>query len=131
MDFSAFDQTKMEEHAKRARGEWQQTEAYREFEEKSRGRSDEAENALAQGLMSFFEEFGKIKESNPASDAAQKLVARLQAYITEHYYTCTPQILKGLGAMYAAGGEFTENIDKTGGRSTAVFAAKAIEIYCK
>ena len=70
MDFSAFDQTKMEEHAKQAKENWQHTEAYREFEEKSKGRSGEAENALAQGLMSFFEEFGKIKESNPASVAA-------------------------------------------------------------
>ena len=55
----------------------------------------------------------------------------MQAYITEHYHPCTPQTLKGLGAMYAAGGEFTENIDKTGGIGTAAFAAKAIEIYCK
>ena len=65
--------------------------------------------------MSFFEAFGKIKESNLASGAVQKLAAHLRAYITEHYYPCTPQTLKGLGAMYAAGGEFTENIDKTGG----------------
>ena len=37
---------------------------------------------------------------------------------------------EGLGAMYASGGEFTENIDKAAGIGTAVFAAKAIEIYC-
>lgn len=65
--------------------------------------------------MSFFEAFGKIKESNLASGAVRKLAAHLRAYITEHYYLCTPKTLKGLGAMYAAGGEFTENIDKTGG----------------
>lgn len=81
--------------------------------------------------MSFFEAFGKIKESNLTSGAVQKLSAHLRAYITEHYYLCTPQTLKGLGAMYAAGGEFTEKIDKTGGYGTAAFAAKAIEIYCK
>lgn len=38
---------------------------------------------------------------------------------------------EGLGAMYASGGEFTENIDKAAGIGTAVFAAKAIEIYCR
>lgn len=79
--------------------------------------------------MSFFEAFGKIKESTRRP--VQKLAAHLRAYITEHYYPCTPQTLKGLGAMYAAGGEFTENIDKTGGYGTAAFAAKAMEIYCK
>ena len=70
--------------------------------------------------MSFFEAFSKIKESNLASGAVQKLSAHLRAYITEHYYLCTPQTLKGLGAMYAAGGEFTQNIDKTGGYGTAL-----------
>ena len=33
--------------------------------------------------------------------------------------------------MYAAGGEFTENIDKAGGEGTAVFAQRAIAIYCR
>ena len=46
--------------------------------------------------MSFSEAFGKIKESNLASGAVQKLSAYLRAYITEHYYPCTPQTLKGL-----------------------------------
>lgn len=79
--------------------------------------------------MSFFEAFGKIKESTRRP--VRKLSAHLRAYITEHYYPCTPQTLKGLGAMYAAGGEFTQNIDKTGGYGTAAFAAKTMEIYCK
>lgn len=76
--------------------------------------------------MSFFEAFGKIKESNLASGAVQKLSAHLRAYITEHYYLCTPQTLKGLGAMYAAGGEFTENIDKTGGYGTALLRQRPL-----
>ena len=31
--------------------------------------------------------------------------------------------------MYAAGGEFTENIDAYSGKGTAEFAAKAIEYF--
>jgi hypothetical protein len=31
--------------------------------------------------------------------------------------------------MYAAGGEFTENIDKAAGEGTASFVNKAIEIF--
>ena len=63
MDFSAFGQRKTEEYAKQAKDKWQYVQAYQEFAEKSKRRSGEAENALAQGLMSFFEAFGKIKES--------------------------------------------------------------------
>ena len=81
--------------------------------------------------MLFFADFGKIKETDPAAPAAQTLVKRLQAYISEHYYRCTPEILNGLGSMYASGGAFTENIDKAGGEGTAAFAAQAISVYCR
>ena len=67
----------------------------------------------------------------PDSDAVQQQVRRLQDFITAHFYTCTDQILAGLGKMYAAGGEFTENIDRAGGEGTAVFTAAAIAEYCK
>ena len=71
-----------------------------------------------------------MKEEDAKSELVQTQVKKLQEFITEHYYTCTKEILNGLGSMYACGGEFTENIDKFGGEGTAVFVAKAIEIYC-
>ena len=66
----------------------------------------------------------------PASGAAQALVKRLRDFITANYYDCTPQILSGLGAMYAAEGEMRDNIDRAGGPGTAAFAAEAVRIYC-
>ena len=55
----------------------------------------------------------------------------LQSYFTEHFYTCTPQILQGLAQMDAGGGSMTENIDAAGGKGTAEFARDAIVAYCK
>ncbi len=52
-------------------------------------------------------------------------------HITQNFYTCTNEILSGLGKMYAGGGDFTKNIDSYGGEGTAEFAHQAIEIYCK
>ena len=52
-------------------------------------------------------------------------------YITENFYTCTKEILYGLGRMYAGGGEFTKSINEAGGEGTAEYAAEAIAIYCK
>ena len=72
-----------------------------------------------------------MKDLSPASDTAQALAAKLQGFITKNYYTCTKEIFGGLGKVYAAGGEFTENIDKAGGAGTAAFAAAAIEEYCR
>ena len=130
-DFTAFDTAKMDEYATKAKEKWQHTNAYQEYTQKNKGRSKDAEEALARGLMLIFSDFGKCKDGDPALPEAQALVKRLQAYISENYYQCTPEILQTLGAMYGAGGEFTENIDKAGGEGTAKFVERAISIYCK
>ena len=133
MDFSAFDAKKLDEYAAQAKAAWGQTEAYKEFEEKEKGRTKEQSDQIAEGMMALFTEFGLImREGKTAeSDVAQAQVKKLQEYITEHFYTCTPKILAGLGKMYNGGGSMTENIDKFGGDGTADFAAEAIEVYCK
>ena len=129
MNFTAFDNGKQQAYARQAREQWGHTAAYAEFEEKSRSRSDEAQTALGHGLMSIFTEFGQIRSLSPDSQPAQALVRKLQNYITANYYRCTDEILSGLGAMYAAGGDFTDNIDAAGGTGTAQFAADAIAAY--
>lgn len=129
MDFSAFDTTKMETYAKQAKAKWGQTDAYHEFEKRSKGRTKDDEQKLGEGLMELFVEFGKMKEGNPAGSGVQAQVKKLQDYITEHYYTCTKDILKGLGEMYSAGGSMTENIDRAGGEGTARFVTEAVRIF--
>ena len=131
MDFSAYDQRKIDEYSARAKEKWGGTDAYKEYEQKTAGQSKADARSAADGLMDIFRELGEIRTTSPASNEAQALVKKLQDYITAHYYTCTSQILRGLGQMYAAGGEMTESIDKAGGEGTAVFARNAIEIYCK
>ena len=130
MDFTVFDTEKIAEYSRRAKEQWGQTEAFKEFERKSEKRTEEEEQSVATEFMKLFSEFGRLKDQEPAAEPVQAQVKKLQTYITEHYYKCTDEILRGLGEMYAAGGEFTENIDKAGGKGTAAFTAKAIEIYC-
>ena len=131
MDFSAFDTSKIDEYAAEAKAKWGKTDAYAEYEKKSEGRSKNEEQDLGKGLMAILAAFGKMKDKHADDPEVQEQVKKLQAYITEHYYTCTKQILAGLGQMYAAGGEFTGNIDAAGGKGTAAFAAEAIGVYCK
>ena len=130
MKFEAFDTGKIDEYAAKAKAAWGETAAYKEFEQRSRGRSKEADASLAGRMMDIFSEMGAIKDTDPASDEAQGPVRKLQGFITDNYYTCTKEILSGLGQAYAAGGEFTRNIDKAGGEGTAQFAASAIAVYC-
>ena len=133
MDFTAFDTKKLDEYAEEAKKKWGATEAYKEFEEKTKGMSRNRQNQMGAALMELFVEFGDMvkKGAKPADDAVQAQVKKLQDYITDSFYTCTNEILAGLGKMYACGGEFTTNIDKASGEGTAVFVNEAIEVYCK
>ena len=131
LTFDAFDTRKIDEYAAQAKASWGKTPAYKEFEEKSKGRTKEDNQKIHQGMIDIFGEFGQIRNTDPASEEAQSLVKKLQDYITEHFYTCTDEILSGLGKMYAGGGDFTTNIDRMGGEGTAAFTNKAIEIHCE
>ena len=70
--------------------------------------------------------------SNASADSveAQALVAKLQVRIMENYYTCTDEILAGLGKMYFADDRFKKNIDEYG-EGTAEFASEAITAFCQ
>ena len=131
MDFSSFDTERIDRYAKDAKKKWGKTGAYKEYETKTAGQSKAQMQATGDKLMDIFKEFGAIRHLSPASSEAQALVAKLQNFITENYYTCTKQILFGLGQMYAAPGEMNENIDKAGGEGTGAFAKDAITVYCK
>ena len=130
MDFSAFDTKKIDEYTAQAKASWGSTPEYREFEEKSKGRGKAETAALNEQMMQIFVKFGAMKGEAPSSEKAQQLVKELKDFITAHFYTCSNQVLSGLGQMYAGGGEMTANIDRYGGEGTAVFANAAIQVFC-
>ncbi len=105
------------------------TDAYREHEQKTKNYTKEKWAEANDGLMTIFAEFAVCKNSGASADSAeaQALVAKLQAHITENYYTCTDEILAGLGKMYVADERFKKNIDKYG-EGTAEFVAEAIKV---
>ena len=111
---------------------WGNTEAYHEHIEKTKNYSNEKWSEANDRLMPIFSEFAALKNSGVTADSAeaQALVAGLQAHITDNYYTCTDEILAGLGKMYACDERFKNNIDKNGA-GTANFVSCAIQIYCK
>ena len=129
MDFNAYDTKKLDAYAREAKARWGHTDAWKESQE--RDKTQDQERADADGLMDIFRRLGQYREGSPADAQAQALIEELQQYITDHYYTCTKQILFGLGQMYAAGDEMNENIDRAGGAGTGDFARRAIEIYCR
>lgn len=131
LSFEAFDTRKIDEYAAEAKASWGTTDAYKEYEQKSAGRSKEEQQKLNIEMMNIFTEFSKIKNQRPDGEEAVGLAKKLQNFIAENLYTCTNDILQGLGKMYARGGDFTVNIDKACGKGTAEFANEAIQAYCR
>ena len=109
---------------------WGNTDAYSEHERKTKNYTKKKWAEANDGLMAIFAEFAACKNRGASvdSDEAQAIVAKLQDHITAHYYTCTDEILAGLGKMYVCDERFKKNIDKYG-EGTAEFASKAIAIF--
>ena len=115
-----------------ARSCWGDTDAYREHEQKTKKYTKEKWAEANDGLMAIFAEFAACKDSGTGADSAgaQALVAKLRTHITDNYYTCTDEILAGLGKMYVVDERFKKNSDKYG-EGTGEFVAQAIAVYCK
>ena len=122
----------MKKYDAEVRERWGDTESYREHEQKTKGYTREKWAEANDGLMAIFAEFSTCKANGakPGSAEAQVLVIKLQSHITANYYTCTDEILAGLGKMYIADERFKKNIDKYGD-GTAEFVSAAIAVYCK
>ena len=100
MDFTAFDTKKLDEYAAKAKQQWGATAAYQEYETKNAHETTQAQQENARALMALVAAFGHMQTKDPADPAVQAQVQKLQAFITEHYYTCTKEILHSLGQMY-------------------------------
>ena len=129
MDFNGFDSKKLDDYSVQAKALYGKTDAYKEFGQKSKHRTREQTQDLGAQVMDFFARLGKMRPCAPDSEAAQCWAKELQAFFTEHFYTCTPQILQGLAESYAGGGSMTENIDKAGGEGTGAFAREVLMRY--
>ena len=129
---SAFDNSKFEQYKAEAKEKWGSTDAYREYEEKAKDQSRDSAQSAADGLDAIFAEFAQCMENRETADSAvaQALVKKLQQHITDNFYTCTPQILAGLGQMYVLDERFRDNIDRHG-IGTAAFVSAAINHYAK
>ena len=132
---NAFDNSEYEaarqQYEDEAKRRWSDTSAYKESQTKTTGYSKEQWNDVLGGMNGIFAEFADCKNCGESADGdtAQRLVKKLQDYITTHFYHCTDEIFAGLGQMYVCDERFKNNIDKCG-EGTAEFVSKAVKIYC-
>ena len=113
-----------------ARRRWGDTEAYKESERRTAGYTADDWNDLSAGLDELMEGFARLKKNgiSPGDEQAISQTDKLRSFITERMYTCTDEILAGLGEMYVADERFTRNIDRHG-EGTAAYIAECIKNY--
>ena len=128
---TAFDNSEFEKYKVEAQEKWGNTDAYKEHAEKTKNYSKQKWNNLAEGMDHIMGEFAVCMKTGKMSNSeeAQSIVKMLQSHITENYYSCTNEILAGLGKMYVADERFKNNIDKHAD-GTAAFISEAIAVYC-
>ncbi|MFA9414306.1 MULTISPECIES: MerR family transcriptional regulator [unclassified Streptococcus] len=124
MTLDIFNQEELKQLQEEAQNRWGNTQAYQDFVAKTA--ADDWQTSHHE-LMTIFEEFGKLRHLTVTAPAVQEQVKRLQDTISEHYYPCTSEILRGLGMMYAQDNRFTQTIDQVAGAGTAQFVYEAIE----
>ena len=129
MEFKEFDAGELEaarrQYADEAKARWGHTEAWRESQEKTADPESQAAD-----MNDIFRRAAALREGDPAGAEAQALVKEWQGFISGHYYTCTKEILAGLGTMYTGDERFQKNLDRFGA-GTADFLSRAIAIYCE
>lgn len=111
---------------------WGETDAYKEYAEKTANYTQDQWQDVNNGLMTVLAKFAAcMKDGHAAdSDETQALVKELQNHITENCCTCTNEILAGLGKMYVADERFKSNINKYA-PDTAAFVSEAVATYCR
>ena len=128
----AFENRGFEAYKTEARERWGETDAYKEHAEKTKNYGRDKWNSIVADMDRIFGEFAVCMKNGAAPEAEepQMLVKKLQSHITDNYYTCTGEILSGLGQMYVADERFKRNIDQHAD-GTAAYVSEAIACFCR
>jgi len=133
MSFKEFDTSEIEamkeKYAAEAKEKWGHTNAYTESTNKTAQYNAQKWQEIQENQSEIFSNFAKNMDKQPDHPNVQELVKQWQDFLTNNFYTCTNEILQGLGQMYVADMRFTNNIDKHT-KGLAAFISKAIDVYC-
>lgn len=131
--FEAFDMSEIEKHkekyAEEVKEKYGHTDTYKESQMKTSKYTKEDWAAIKDESDKIMEQIVNFMDNGPEDPKVQEAVNTYRQHITDNYYTCTPEIFRGLGDMYVYDERFTANIDKYK-PDLANFLKDAIHIYC-
>ncbi|MBC9784250.1 MerR family transcriptional regulator [Heliobacterium chlorum] len=131
--FEAFDMTEIERHqqqyAEETRQKYVRSSAYQESQKKTAGYSQDDWAVIQTKANKIYQNLADLMDYEPSEPQVQEAIGQWRQHITDHFYTCTLEIFRGLGDLYVQDERFTANIDgiKPG---LAAFMCEAMHIYC-
>lgn len=123
--FDGFDPSEYEDEA---RQRWGGTREYKESMEQTRRYSKADWKAIQAEAAEIYENLAALMDRRPDDPEVQAWTGRWHQHINKWYYTCSPEVFRGLGELYVADERFTKNIDKTKS-GLAAFMKEAMAIY--
>ena len=129
LNLKGFNAGQIDEYTARARALYDKTETYQEYHQRFLALNQAERDQVDRDMEALLASFGAHLGESPESPGVQALVERLQAFLSEHFYECTPAILRSLANMCDGGGSVTENLDALGGSGTALLIAGALRCH--
>ena len=120
-----YENTK-KKYADEVKKRWGNTEEYAQSQ--SKVYTDKDKDDMTSDMEDIFRKFAENAKCDPTGDKIQSLVKRWQAHITKYHYTCSDEVLSGLGEMYTGDERFAEYLNGFGG-GTAEIMSKGIKAY--
>lgn len=117
-------------YAEEVKARWGQTEAYKESATKMKDYTKSDWQGIQEAMGTIFEKLAAHRGQDVSAPEVQSLIAEWQLFISQKFYHCTDELLRGLGEMYVADERFMKNID-VHGAGTAQFMRDAIAYYCE
>lgn len=131
--FKSFDMTEINQHqqkyAEEVKQKYGKTKAYQESQQKTAAYTKNDWSAIQTKGNEILQRIATLMNKKPADPQVQKEIDQWRQHITDNFYNCTIDILRGLGEMYVSDQRFTVNIDKIK-PGLAVFMKEAIYLYC-
>ena len=129
LNLKGFNAGQIDEYTARARALYDKTKTYQEYHQRFLALNQAERDQVDRDMEALLASFGAHLGESPESPGVQALVERLQAFLSEHFYECTPAILRSLANMCDGGGSVTENLDALGGPGTALLIAGALRCH--
>ena len=125
--FEGFDETKLEEYKQEVREKYD-PKIVAESERRTGSYSKEDWAAVKAEGNAINRRIAALMERGPADPETQEAIGCFYQHINDRFYTCTPEIFRGLGEMYVQEPRFTAFYEKFKS-GMAEFMCEAMRIY--